>query len=502
MEIHPIDATQRNMTSRKMIKSEMVGQTKDTFSKSKGQMEKIGLTAQDISGVLFDKRTVANNTIETDGNFNTKLILCEDGTIVAGGGELIIFNLTSYNPDGTVKWRGKDYIENNPAVDKNGNFYLATHNETISYDKDGNKRWEFSEWNGEWEKSDDYIKYNDVLVSGGSGSSGEPAIDEKRGTLYFGEYYGRIFGVEKDTGKIKWLRCRAGSISNCNPALDKDGNIFLRDNNGHVMSIKPNGEYNWNVGIGYPKYYPRSVRTLDDSNTMQWMKDVGFARRGHKKVSRKKKKRQEGDNFSVGTNQILMGDDQKVIFGSQDGRLIALDHDTGNIEMFFDAKEPISTPPVDAGDGKVAFANKKGHIYCVDTKETKKTQYGNEMKLLWDEKLDKNSKVEMVGKNGNIYVSSPEKGLLVYKPDGKVAWRMAVTPKTGITEGEDGSIWITNKKNIMELKPLAVRIETIMREGALVIDEETGQSAPSKPEIVVGESIVNIGGVKLERKKQ
>ncbi|MCD4784624.1 MAG: PQQ-binding-like beta-propeller repeat protein [Candidatus Eremiobacteraeota bacterium] len=545
MEIHPVDATQRDMTSPKMTKSEKVREPQDTFSKSGGQMKKIGLSAEDISRVLLDKKSSdgmkdvknrkeliqkiqrqieaaspeledlekkglidpeiakqvllnstmdphVNSVIETDGDFNTKLIFQKNGTIVAGGGDGIsIKYLTAYTPNGTVKWRSKDFVEKDPAVDKNGNFYFAKNNGTVSYDKDGNKRWQFSRY----EKAQDYKEFDEKEFGSGdcSGTSGVPAIDEKRGMMYFGEWYGKIFGVEKDTGKVKWVRYRPGMIGDSDPTLDKDGNIFLHDDNGHVMSLKPNGESNWIVGVGYPKYYPRGDKTLDDKNTGQWMKDVG--------LSRRKYKHKEGDDYAVGTRQILIGNDQKVVFGTRDGRLLALNHDMGNMEMFFDAKEPIYIPPLDAGDGKVVFANSKGHIYCVDTKETKKTKYGNEMKLLWDKKLDKQANVELVGKDGKIYVSSREKGLLVYNQDGSVAWRAAVTPQTGVTEREDGSIWITSREKIMELKPLAERVEDLKKEGALVKDEETGELIETKPVIEVGESTVNIGGVVLERKK-
>lgn len=546
MEIHPVDATQREMTSRKMTKSGKIREPQDTFSQTGGQMKKIGLSAQDVGRILLDKKNadstkdikdqkeltqkiqrqieaaapeleeleqkglidlemakqiLLNSTldphvhsiIKTDGDINTKPIFREDGTIIAGGGGgICIKYLTSYSSNGTVKWRSKDFVEKDPAVDKNGNFYFAKNSGTVSYDKDGNKRWEFSRW----EKSQDYKEYDEKEFSSGdcSGTSGVPAIDEKRGMMYFGEWYGKIFGVEKDTGKVKWTRYRPGMIGDSDPTLDKEGNIFLHEDNGYVMSLKPNGESNWIMGIGYPKYYPRGDRTLNDKNTMQWMKDVG--------LSRRKFKHKEGDEYAVGTMQILVGDDQKVVFGTRDGRLLALNHDTGNIEMFFDAKEPIYSPPIDAGDGKVVFANSKGHIYCVDTKETQKTKYGNEMKLIWDKKLDENANVEMVGKYGRIYVSSPQRGLLVYNPNGSVAWKAAVTPQTGVVERKDGSIWITNKENIMEFKPLADRVEDLKKQGALYKDEETGQLVESRLGIEVGESSVNIGGVILKRKKR
>jgi len=546
MEIRPVNASQKDISAGKMMKQGGIREPKDSFSRSKSQMKKIGLSAQDISRLMLDKKAAdgmkelkdkkeligqiqkqieasapefeelekkglidsemakrvllnsaqdphIHSVIETDGSISTKPILLKDGTIVAGGGDgIIIKYLTSYTPNGKVKWRSKDFVDKNPAMDKDGNFYFAKNNGTVSYDKDGNKRWQFSRY----EKADDYKEYDSKRYNSGdcSGSSGVPAIDEERGTIYFGEWYGKIFAVEKDTGKVKWTRYRPGMIGSCDPTLDKEGNIFLHDDNGYVMSLRPDGEMNWEIGVGYHKYYPRGKNTLDDRNTKKWMNDVG--------LSRRKYKHKEGDEFSIGTRQILVGEDQMVVFGTRDGRLMALNHDTGHLEMFFDGKEAIYDAPHDAGDGKVVFSNSKGHVFYVDTKETKETEYGNEMKLLWDKELDEHAHVEMVGKDGKVYVSSPEKGLLVYKPDGSVAWRAAVTPQTGVVEGDDGPIWITSREKIMELKPIADRIEALKKEGDLQKDEETGHLLDSKPEIKVGESTVNIGGVVLKRRKK
>ena len=548
MQINPVNPTGIQPTRMGSLKKKKSTDPADSFISSGGKMQKIGLSAEDISRLLLDKKagdamkevkdkkefiariqkqieaagpefeelekqgiidseTAKNillnggqdphvhNCITTDGDLSTKPIIRKDGSFVAGGGDGISMKyLTAYSPSGKVLWRSKDLIDKQPAMDSAGNFYFAKNHGTVSYDKDGKKRWELDRSR----KAPGYKEYVDAsFVTGDcSGSSGVPAIDKKRNTMYMGEWYGKFFAVDKDTGQVKWVRVRQGMIGDCDPTLDKEGNIFFHDDNGHVLSLKPDGSENWILGAGDPSVYPTGTEMIDNAGTTLWMKEVGKKRRRESSNQDK-----EGDSYAVGTSQMLFDNEKKVVLGMRDGRILALDHDTGKVDMFFDAEEAIYSPPLDAGDGKLVFATTEGHLFCVDTKNTADTKYGKQMTKLWDMQLDKYANPELVDGEGKVYISSSDKGLLVLNPDGSTAWQAAVHPQTGITKQKDGSLLITERENILEIRPLANRVEELKKEGKLSKSESTGQLEEATQGIEQTETTVNIGGVVLKKNK-
>ncbi len=548
MNINPVNTSGINLSNKVPSKANVPSGPQDSFTHSGGKMQKIGLSAEDISRLLLDKKTGdamkevkdkqdfiekihrqieaaapefeelekqgiidgetaksillnggqdphVHNCIATDGDLSTKPIVRKDGSFVVGGGDGITMKyLTAYSPSGKGLWRSKDLIDKQPVMDAAGNFYFAKNQGTVSYDKDGNRRWQLDRS----KKAPGYKEYVDAsFVTGDcSGSSGVPAIDEKRNTMYMGEWYGKFFAVDKDSGEVKWVRIRDGMIGTCDPTLDKDGNIFFHDDNGHVLSLKPDGSENWILGVGDPSQYKKGTEMIDTPATKLWMKEVGMTRR-----DKNRSKRNEGDSYAVGTPQILADNELKVVFGTRDGRLVALNHDTGKIDMFFDAKDAIYNTPLDAGNGKLVFATSEGHLFCVDTKNTTDTKYGKQMTKLWDMQLDKYANPEMVDEDGKIYVSSSDKGLMVLNPDGSKAWGAAVNPQTGIIKQADGSLLITERENILEIRPLANRVEELKKEGKLVKNESTGKTEEVIPGIEQTETTVNIGGVVLKKNK-
>lgn len=461
------------------------------------ELQKQGIIDEETAkSILFSggQDPHVHNCIKTDGELSTKPIIRKDGSFVAGGGNGIMMKyLTAYSPDGKVLWRGDDLLDKQPSMDVDGNFYFARNNGTVSYDKDGNKRWELNLDN----RAPGFIEYNDTNFGSSlcNGPSGPPAIDEKRKTMYMGEWYGKFIAVDKDTGKIKWFRKRNGMIGNSDPVLDKKGNVFFHDDNGYVLSLKPDGRENWILGAGDPTQYPVGTKMFDNAGTSLWMKEVGRNRRDSNA------KRKEGETFAVGTTQILINNEKIVAFGMRDGRVMGLNHDTGKVEMFFDAEDSIFKTPLDAGDGKLIFSNSKGQIFCVDTKNTVDTKYGKQMRKLWDVQFDEYAAPELVDGDGKIYIQSSEKGLIVLNPDGSTAWRAAVHPRNGITTQKDGSILITEEENLLEIRPLANRVEELRKEGKLLKDDSVERLNESTPTIELSETTVNIGGVVLRKNK-
>ena len=547
MNINPIGFSNISTGNKAPSKMKKVSEPRDSFTSTGREMKKVGISAEDISRLLLDKKAgdamkevkdkkefiaKIQKQIETarpefeelekqgvidvetaksillnggqdphihscimlDGELSTKPIVRKDGSFVAGGGDGIMMKyLTAYSPDGKILWRGDDLIDKQPSMDVDGNFYFARNNGTVSYDKDGNKRWDLDLEN----KAPGFKEYNDTNFGSSisNGPSGAPAIDEKRKTMYMGEWYGKFIAVDKDTGQIKWLRKREGMIGTCEPVLDKKGNIFFHDDNGYVLSLKPDGSENWILGAGDPSQYKKGTEMFDNTGTTLWMKEVGLKRRDIDS------KRKDGDSFAVGTTQILINNEKQVAFGMRDGRVMALNSDTGKVEMFFDAEDSIFKTPLDAGDGKLVFSTSDGHLFCVDTKNTTDTKYGKQMTKLWDVQLDKYATPELVDDEGKIFVQSSEKGLIVLNSDGSTAWGATVNPGNGVIKQKDGSLLITDREKLLEIRPLANRVEELKNEGKLLKADSTEQLEKSTPTIETTETTVNIGGVILRKNK-
>ncbi|MGV8119086.1 MAG: PQQ-binding-like beta-propeller repeat protein [Candidatus Xenobiia bacterium LiM19] len=406
-----------------------------------------------------------DSIIKTDGNLDHGILPQTNGTFISGGGDGIAMKyLTSYDKTGKVLWRSKDLIDKTPAMDKDGNFYFAKNHNTASYDKKGNKRWEFHRD----KKAKDYKEYGECNSGDCSGSSGIPAIDEEKNTLYFGEWYGKFIAVDKDTGDVKWIRCRPGMIEKSDPVIDRSGNIFFHDDSGYVLSVSPDGKENWITGVGYSKDYPSG------SN-------------------------KDGDNFSIGTSQILVGNDEKVVFGMRDGKIIALNHNNGSLESFFDAVDPIYSTPLDAKEGKIVFSTSNGHVFCVDTANPVTGEYGKEMKPLWDIEFDEYAIVKLVDNEGKIYVASPKQGLIVLNPDGTKSWSAGIIPINDMAMMPDGTVLATSKDNILCLKTLEERLDKIKDQIKPITVSSESQS--SENAIIESETTVNIGGIIVNKKR-
>lgn len=544
MNINPLNAQSVSMTNRALSDIMKPEEPHDSYTPSGEKLQKIGLSAEDIGKLLLDTGSlirkaedkqkliekiklqieavrpeleelerqgiVDDETVKkilldidrdphthncitakgeiSEGGFSTLPFFREDGSFVAGSGfGTFTKYLTAYSTMGEVLWSSEEFIGKPPAADSEGNFYFTGTNGTVSYDKDGNKRWHFDSR----EKDEGYKEYLDIEENQKVNNSdffGKPVIDEKRKTMYIGEWSGKFYAVDKDTGKIRWSRHRSGKIEESIPALDKSGNIFLHDSEGFVLSLKPDGSENWIINTGVPDLEGRGEFEYDNVGAKLWIEEV-FPSREEQRV------------FNVATPPMLFYDEKKVAFGMWDGRVLAVNHDSGKPETFFDAKDTIYKSPIDAGNGRLVFSTVNGQLFCVDVKNSIDTRYGKQMTKLWDMQLDELSKPELVDEDGKIYVSSPEKGLIVLNPDGSTAWQAMVQPNTGIIKKTDGSLIITENGKILEVRTLASRVEELKKEGRLTGDTSTGQLEEETAGIKQTETTVNIGGVVLKKNK-
>ena len=70
-----------------------------------------------------------------------------------------------------------------------------------------------------------------------------PAIDERRGRLYFGAGDHRLYCITL-AGQILWYFEAEGAID-ASPAISGDGTIYIGDWHGVVYSLRPDGTPKW-----------------------------------------------------------------------------------------------------------------------------------------------------------------------------------------------------------------------------------------------------------------
>jgi len=125
--------------------------------------------------------------------------------------------LYSVKPDGDIRWAVTIIEETSipsysaPAIDKQGNIYVALGSAILSYDYIGNKRWWYIIGN-------DPSEYDDFW---------QPLICDSEGTVYVGSTFGYYYYAISSNGELKWkLPLNDYQVDNTG-AIAKDGTLYI-----------------------------------------------------------------------------------------------------------------------------------------------------------------------------------------------------------------------------------------------------------------------------------
>ena len=167
-------------------------------------------------------------------NYQGELVFYDEGRVLK-------LDLSRYELVGEFKdpetFEG-DLVFSTPAIDTNNNSYFGSEAGILySFDNNLDLRWQFS------------LPNPQVFEAPHIRSS--VAIDESRGTLYFGTKNNEestFYALDLNTKAIKWQMAISGDVY-VSPAIDDNGHVYVSSETNLVYVFKPSGELAWQYDL-------------------------------------------------------------------------------------------------------------------------------------------------------------------------------------------------------------------------------------------------------------
>lgn len=200
--------------------------------------------------------------------------------------------------------------------------------------------------------------------------AGPPAVAGER--VYVSCENGFVYCLELDSGKPVWKYDAASGVASM-PGVSESG-VFVGTLDGRVVSISPEGELNWETGVG----------------------------------------------GTVNSTPIPAGD--RVFFGSSDRRVYCVDAGDGSIRWSFEALGPVEASPcIDAG--LVYAVSLEGDLFALDERDGR---------LLWTYRMEGLPMAYPVAADGKVFLASEFELHCADAQSGKVLWKYP-TPSTVVS---------------------------------------------------------------------
>jgi len=250
-------------------------------------------------GTIYYGSGMSLIALDSDGTFKWSFPASEligsspaigiDGSLYFGSTDGSFY---AVNPDGTEKWQytAESGILSSPAVDKFGNIYFNDLNGSLySLKMDGSERWKFTGSVGTrsspsiGEDNTIYTILGDYLfavypdgserwqywIEGGAETT--PAIGSD-GTIYVGGLKGWLYAIKSD-GTLKW-KFPAGDWIYSSPAVDAAGTIYVCSKDMKCYAISPNGSFKWTYKTNKAIYYSSAV--IGENETLYFGSNDGY----------------------------------------------------------------------------------------------------------------------------------------------------------------------------------------------------------------------------------
>ncbi|NLP11306.1 PQQ-like beta-propeller repeat protein [bacterium] len=158
-----------------------------------------------------------------------------DGRIIVATNPGIVYAVA---PTGEILWSFDTAsigytctLRSSPAIDEDGTIYLGTNTGNpasifLALNPNGTVKWIFEPANLPGEVSSSHF---DIYSS--------PAIGAD-GIIYFGQEFGRVYGLYPQNGEIQWMVETKSGITWSSPALSSAGTLFISDLSGRLYAIK------------------------------------------------------------------------------------------------------------------------------------------------------------------------------------------------------------------------------------------------------------------------
>lgn len=158
--------------------------------------------------------------------------------------------------------------------------------------------------------------------SGEADIKGTPALSATRGLVVFGTWDHHVYALDIETGAERWSFDAGGSMQSSAALDDVNGRVFIgRSGSG-------------------PSFFAIDL----DSGQQLWSATLG----------------------SVTSSPAISGDRSRIVVGTADGRVVALEAETGEIVWEFETDGPVSASPTLVGD-MIYFAARFGSLYAIRT---------------------------------------------------------------------------------------------------------------------------------------
>ncbi|MBL7741665.1 MAG: PQQ-binding-like beta-propeller repeat protein [Chitinophagaceae bacterium] len=268
----------------------------------------------------------------------------------------------------------------------------------------------------------------------GSPIRSTPLINDN--TVFFGTAAGVFIALDKKTSQVKW-KYNAGTAIHSSAACEK-GKVYFSDNGQTLYCLKElNGQLLWKVKLGEKTAYP-------------WRYDYYYS------------------------SPVLH--DDKVLIGSEDGCLYALNPQTGKQLWKFKSKGIIRSTAAVYKEA-VLFGDTEASLYAVDLKTGKELwqyringdtmnneDYGFDRRAITSSPVIVENKAIFGARDGFLYCINADNGKGLWKMDHYVSWvisTVAVKDSFVVTGTSDGrfvqAVNIETGKEIWKFRtPLAV----------------------------------------------
>ena len=228
-------------------------------------------------------------------------------------------------------------VRSSPAVDNQGNIYIAALNGVYSYDSQGDKRWEFVI---------DQVKHFRSSPAVGAGP-----------VIYIGSTDGHLYAIDHE-GNEKWRFATGDSIVS-SPVVGNDGTVYVGSDDDSLYAVRLDGTRKWAFGTGdeiksSPAYGPNGVVYIGSDDGKLYAVDTTGV-----------------EEWSVTTQGAVRSSpaisaDGTIYFGSYDSKLYSVDP-TGSVNWTYDTQGAVHSSPAIGEFGTIFFGSDDGKVYALNS---------------------------------------------------------------------------------------------------------------------------------------
>ncbi len=351
------------------------------------------------------------------GSYASSPTIGKDGTLYLSGETGVNYDsyLFAINPDGTEKWKftgeSGTYSSASPAVADSGTIYYAVQGGIYAVNPDGTLKWEY-------------------LTGENNKAESTPIIDAE-GTVHFGNT--SLFAVKAD-GTLKWRKYVDYGIGVSAIAIGNDHNFYVGTNDGSLYRYIDNL-----IDIEF-EYEDYSI--IDGFNKQIKVKGIYF----------------EGKVEDI-TDRITFTSMNKNV-SEKNGVLIGEAAGSDTLTAYYNGLT--ATVPVTILQNKNYFNQNEGGkggfqsgLYDLEAIQAGSFNWTRQSRFIGPDTADAKWKFSagvdesaepVIGRDGTIYVGSPDMNLYAINPDGTEKWRYKASESIYAppTIGADGTIYFTS----------------------------------------------------------